>query len=98
MKTISDEAYMNSLHYWIDHVERSKESIPAGKMEYYDEFAARFEDWKRRNVENVTSPKREGDDVHTSFMEQLEMLKSIGFSGVDVFVRYHLWCMIGGKR
>jgi hypothetical protein len=31
-------------------------------------------------------------------MEQLEMLKEIGFRSVDVFVRYHLWCMIGGKK
>jgi trans-aconitate methyltransferase len=98
MKSVNEQAYINSMHYWIDHVRRAGEGVPSAKKAYYEEFAARFENWKRRNVENLNEPKREGDDLHASFLEQIAMLERAGFSGVDVFVKYHLWCMIGGKK
>jgi hypothetical protein len=40
----------------------------------------------------------EVDDIHESFLEQLEWLKDAGFQEVDVFCKLYLWSMIGGKK
>ena len=53
---------------------------------------------KKRNVDNFDVPKTEGDDVHTSFLAQMEMLERVGFIDVDLYVKYHLWCIIGGRK
>jgi hypothetical protein len=39
-----------------------------------------------------------GDDLHELFTLQMQWLKAAGFANVDVFVKYHLWCAVGGQK
>ena len=67
-------------------------------MIYYEKFKMHFDNWTVRNVDNVDVPKVKGDDIHQDFMTQLAWLRESGFVNVDVFVKYHLWCAIGGQK
>ena len=98
MKTIYNDAYANSLHHWVKHVEESKAQVQKDKMDLYHKWKAHFDKWKVRNVDNIDTPKSKGDDIHESFVNQLEWLKEIGFIHVDVFLKHHLWCAIGGQK
>jgi len=98
MKTIYDDAYAKSLHYWIMHVEESRSQISVDKMDLYHKWKAHFDKWKVRNIDNIDTPKSKGDDIHESFVNQLEWLKEIGFINADVFLKHHLWCAIGGQK
>jgi hypothetical protein len=72
--------------------------IPNDLNDDYDMVIKKFNDWKKRNVDNIDQPKVEGDDIHESFLVQLEWLKDAGFQEVDVFCKLYLWSMIGGKK
>ena len=98
MKTLNNDAYLKSLHYWIYHTEKLKETIPNDLNDDYEMVMEKFNSWKKRNVENIDKPKVEGDDIHESFLVQLEWLKDVGFREVDVFCKLYLWSMIGGKK
>lgn len=98
MKTLYFDAYKNSLLYWSDYVNQRKKDIPSSQMMYYDSWMNVFKDWEKRNIENMGIPKQKGDDLHESFVEQLGWLNHIGYQSVDLFVKYHLWCIIGGKK
>ena len=47
---------------------------------------------------NFDVPKIKGDDLHESFIEQIEWLNKAGFMNSDVFVKYHLWAIMGGQK
>ena len=64
----------------------------------YEMVMEKFDGWKKRNVDHINSPKVEGDDIHESFLVQLEWLKDAGFKETDVFCKLSLWSMIGGKK
>ncbi|WP_105614814.1 class I SAM-dependent methyltransferase [Vallitalea okinawensis] len=98
MKTLYGEAYRNSMVFWSDYVDQSKSSIPPAQLKYYDNWTIHFNNWKQRNIENMNTPKQKGDDLHESFVDQLTWLRESGFKSVDVFVKYHLWCIIGGQK
>ncbi|MGB7969120.1 MAG: methyltransferase [Methanobacterium sp.] len=98
MKTVYNDAYLQSLHYWIYHTEKLKEIIPKNLNTEYEMVMEKFDDWKKRNVDHINSPKVEGDDIHESFLVQLEWLKEAGFKETDVFCKLYLWSMIGGKK
>jgi SAM-dependent methyltransferase len=98
MKTIYPDAYLNSMQFWLNYVNGSAPTVPTTKRAYYDKWFAHFENWRARNIEHFSEPKSKGDDIHESFLEQLQWLKEIGFTGVDVFVKYHLWSIIGGRK
>lgn len=98
MKTINEDAYVKSLYYWIYHAEKQKNTISGDLVEPYKSGMEKFNQWKKRNVDNIHLLKQEGDDIHESFLVQLDWLKEIGFSETDIFSKYLLWCMIGGKK
>ncbi|MBI5679612.1 MAG: class I SAM-dependent methyltransferase [Methanobacterium sp.] len=98
MKTLNETTYMNSLYYWIYHAEKQKYALSDNQLGIYNQWMEKFDSWKKRNVENIHIPKKDGDDVHESFLVQLNWLKEIGFSKTDLFSKYFLWCMIGGKK
>jgi SAM-dependent methyltransferase len=98
MKTIHEESYIDSLRYWVWHVQRAGGELLTDLSLPYERWLEKFEGWKKRNLENIHKPKSEGDDLHASFLRQLDMLTEAGFSGVDVFAKLHLWCMIGGRK
>lgn len=98
MKTVNEDAYIKSLEYWVYHTEKQKENVPDNLMVDYSVGLSKFDEWKRRNLDNITRPKGEGDDIHESFLVQLKWLEDIGFENVDVFCKLSLWCMIGGKK
>ena len=98
MKTAYHDSYLGSLHRWAEHVDSWGTHVSAENRPYYDRWVKHFDNWKARNIDRVDEPKQRGDDIHQSFIAQLEMLKTAGFSGVDVFLKYHLWCAIGGRR
>lgn len=98
MKTLYSESYKNSMIFWADYVSQSEHNIPKNQMAYYESWNKYFDRWKKRNIEDINTPKQKGDDLHESFVDQLNWLHDIGFKSVDLFVKYHLWCIIGGRK
>lgn len=98
MKTLNRYAYKNSLYYWIYYAEQQENTISEDIAGSYKGWMQKFDNWKQRNVYNINLPKKEGDDIHESFLVQLDWLNEIGFSKTDIFSKYLLWCMIGGKK
>lgn len=98
MKTVSKDAYTKSLNYWIYHAKNQKNMISSNEKDTYIKWMNQFENWKKRNVDNINLPKKEGDDIHESFLVQLDWLKEIGFIETDIFSKHLLWCLIGGKK
>ena len=98
MKTIHADAYLNSMSFWVQHAERVKTSIAANDRAHCDQWMFHFDRWKQRNVDSIDVPKSKGDDIHEPFLEQMQWLREIGFEDVDLFVKYHLWCVIGGRK
>ena len=43
-------------------------------------------------------PKTKSDDLHEDYASQLDWLHEVGFAHVDLFIKYHLWCAIGGRK
>jgi len=98
MKTVYDDAYYHTLLYWARHVDRSATVIPAEKTDLYHQWVEHFDRWKERNIDNFNQTKVKGDDLHERFTLQMQWLKAAGFANVDVFVKYHLWCAVGGQK
>jgi len=98
MKTISEEAHLNNLYYWIYHGQKQKETLSCDLLDAYNGWMEKFDAWKTRNIDNLHLPKKEGDDIHESFLVQLDWLNEIGFRETDIFCKYFLWGMIGGKK
>jgi ubiquinone/menaquinone biosynthesis C-methylase UbiE len=98
MKTRYEDSYLSSMLYWVDHVENAKGDIPVEDRSNYEQWRHHFDDWKRRNIDQMHVPKSKGEDIHTSFLTQMEWLKEIGFYKVDILLKYQLWCAICGQR
>jgi ubiquinone/menaquinone biosynthesis C-methylase UbiE len=98
MKTVYPDAYYNSLLFWERHVNRSAATIPPEKKDRYNQWVDHFDRWKQRNIANINQPKVKGDDLHELFTLQMQWLEAAGFAKVDVFIKYHLWCAIGGQK
>ena len=98
MRTMFKEPYKNSLIYWANFVEASKDNVPKDLELYYEKWNSHFDNWKLRNIENFSLPKYKGDDLHENFIEQLNWLGEAGYKNQDVFVKYHLWNLIGGQK
>jgi len=98
MKSKNEIAYKNTMIFWAKYVENAKNVIPGELNEYYDEWKKHFNGWKKRNIDNMDTPKVKGDDIHEPFEVQLGYLERAGFRNVDLFVKYHLWCVIGGQK
>ena len=98
MRTIYRDAYLESMRLWLRHVEGLSRSIDQADRSYVDVFAAHMARWKAHNVGGIDAPKAKGDDLHEGFLEQLHCLRDLGYAGVDLFVKYHLWCLIGGQK
>ena len=97
-KTLFPDAYLASLHYWARHVDNSAPSVPDGLRGHCDRWRAHFARWKQRNIDGIDAPKTKGDDMHEVFTDQVKWLHEIGFECADVFVKYQLWCMMGGRK
>ncbi len=98
MKTINEESHLKNLYYWVYHANKQKETLPDNEINAYDGWMEKFGSWKERNIENMYLPKKEGDDIHESFLKQLVWLEEIGFQETDIFCKHFLWGMIGGKK
>lgn len=98
MKTINKQPYKNSLMYWVNYISDSKNKVPVDLQPYYEKWNSHFNNWKLRNIDNFGLPKFKGDDLHDSFLDQLQWLHDIGFQNEDAFFKYHLWTLIGGQK
>ena len=98
MKTINSGAYKNSLYFWVNHVEAQNQLISVEKKDLAKIWVDHFENWKKRNIDGINNKKVSGDDIHDLFVDQVEWLNKIGYKNPDVFVKYHLWCIIGGQK
>lgn len=98
MKTVYMDAQLKSLYFWIEHVEGAREGISGDMDVHYQRWNDHFQNWKRRNVDEIDHPKKKGDDIHDSFLKQMEWLREIGFVNVDLYIKYHLWSVIGGQK
>ena len=98
MQTMHGDAYLASMRFWIRHVEEAASGIDAQHRPFYEQWTEHFDNWKQRNVDNIDRPKVKGDDIHQDFTRQVQWLKEAGFSNADVFIKYHLWCAIGGRK
>ena len=97
-KTLYGDSYLSSLRYWVRYVDQKKEALAEQELPDYTEWNVHFTKWKERNLDCADRPKSKGDDIHESFMTQLGWLDKAGFVNVDVFVKFHLWCMMGGRK
>lgn len=87
---------MNSLYYWIYHAQKQKETLSEDLLDSYNGWMEKFNNWKERNIDTINLPKKEGDNIHESFLMQLDWLNEIGFQGnryiLQVFsVEYDRW-------
>jgi tRNA (cmo5U34)-methyltransferase len=98
MKTAFADGYNRSMQYWVDYVSDQERIIPENKLHYFKKWKSHFDNWKIRNIDNFDTPKIKGDDLHDSFLDQVNWLRDIGFKNVDVFMKYHLWSIIGGQK
>jgi SAM-dependent methyltransferase len=98
MKTCCMDAYESNMRFWAGFVKSAKTQIPDSDLPDYEEWNHHFEDWKKRNIDQMLVPKSKGDDIHASFLTQLSWLLDIGFSQVDVLMKYQLWCAICGQK
>ena len=98
MKTMTEDAYLKNLYYWVHHAKEQKYKISEDLSSSYEAWMEKFSNWKKRNLDNAHLPKQEGDDIHEPFLAQLDCLKEIGFTETDIFSKHMLWCLIGGKK
>lgn len=100
MKTLNKDAYYRSLLFWAEHSDDMEGHLPLNISEHYEEWKTHFDQWKKRNIDEFERDKTAelGDDLHDSFFDQVNWLDDIGFEQADVFIKYHLWCMIGGWK
>jgi tRNA (cmo5U34)-methyltransferase len=98
MKTFDESAYRASLAFWVRHVESQAACVPPSLLDNTQRWLRHFDGWKRRNIERIDRPKTKGDDLHEPFVDQVQWLKDIGYEAVDIFVKYHLWCVVGGRK
>ena len=96
MKTLYDDSYFESMRFWVEHVDAARSSIPEELEDDYEAWTDKFDRWKERNLS--PGQKREGDDIHESFLKQLKWLHRSGFELVDLYAKRSLWSMIGGRR
>ncbi len=97
-RTFYDDSYLQSLKFWVHYVDNYVEDIEEGELDYYQKWKFQFDNWEKRNIDNINEPKMKGDDLHANFMDQVKWLNDTGFKYADVFVKYHLWALIGGKK
>ena len=98
MKTLHRDGYLANMHFWTRYVEQARDTLPPEQIVYYEKWKSHFDKWALRNVVNVDVPKVKGDDIHECFATQVDWLQEIGFSEADVYIKYHLWCVIGGRK
>ncbi|MBT3375453.1 MAG: class I SAM-dependent methyltransferase [Lentisphaerae bacterium] len=98
MKSISQEAYVASLHYWGRHVETACRNPAVGNRPEAKLWVGHFDRWRERNITNIDVPKQKGDDLHATFSEQLNWLAEAGFRDTDLFAKVQLWCGIVGRK
>lgn len=98
MSTLHEDAYRRTLAYWIRYVAEARRHVPAELTPYADAWCEKFDRWRERNVDRYGQPKQPGDDIHESFVSQMQWLAEIGFVNVDLFVKYQLWSVIGGQK
>jgi len=97
MQSISREAYLEDMRCWVRHVEDARARLPVAQEAVGDRWCDHFARWIVRNIDGIDIPKVKGDDLHEPFLDQAQWLREIGFAGVDVYVKYYLWCLIGGR-
>jgi len=98
MKTVYNDSYLASLKHWARHCDGGMNTVPPGRAKSYAKWQSHFDRWKHRNIERIDKPKAKGDDLHDPFTDQMAWLHEAGFANVDVFVKYHLWSVIGGQK
>lgn len=98
MKTLHQDGYLANMRFWVGHVQEMKGKMAEAQMPYYEKWQSHFDNWELRNVVNVDVPKTKGDDIHEDFTTQVDWLHEIGFAEADVYIKYHLWCAIGGRK
>ena len=98
MKTLTKEGYLNSMRRWVEHVAHGAEGLDAELLPYYEVVSVHFDNWERRNVLGIDEPKGPGDDLHESYVDQVGYLREAGFQDADLFVKLHLWSIIGGRK
>jgi tRNA (cmo5U34)-methyltransferase len=98
MQTVYPDAYLASMQRWIEHVAACADGVDAELKPHYDLFGAHFENWERRNILERHSPHKPGDDLHEPFLAQMVWLREAGLEQADLFLKYHLWSLIGGRR
>lgn len=98
MKGFSEESYRASLEYWVAHVHASHDRFLALDPAAAQGMLTHFARWTERNVTNFGRPKTKGDDLHDPVADQLDWFREAGLQAVDLYVKDHLWCLIGGHK
>ena len=94
----SEKTYLNAMDFWVQHVHEAKDNIPQDLWPLRDEWLSHFDKWKIRNVDQYDRPKEKGDDIHAPITDQLDWLEEAGLNEVDIYVKYHLWAIMAGRK
>ena len=100
MKTFYPDAHQAALTFWLHHIENCEDQIPPDSKAYYEHILSILPRWKELDIDQPDRrrSKTAGDDLHDALVLQLEWLKDSGFKSVDLFFKFHLWCLIGGQK
>jgi SAM-dependent methyltransferase len=98
METLCPEATLASLRRWVEYVDSQCRALSVEQAQDCRQWQQRFSRWAVRNVDGFGGPKEKGDDLHESFLDQVRWLEEIGFREPDLYIKYYLWCVIGGKK
>jgi tRNA (cmo5U34)-methyltransferase len=98
MRTVHADAYMKNMAFWWEHYLKTREGAKELDARLVAQWGEHFERWKQRNIDGFGQVKTKGDDLHEEFLTQMDWLAKIGFTHVDVYVKYRLWCVIGGQK
>lgn len=98
IKTADKDAYLESMRFWVRHVRDAEQEMSPEQLPYYRKWQVHFCRWRQRNIDHISEPKTKGDDLHEDYVSQLAWLREAGFAHVDLIIKYHLWCAIGGRK
>lgn len=98
MRPRRDDAYRRAMEQWVSYVEAVGSQLEGVELEHYRGWMGPFGRWQARNLEGFGAPKQEGDDMHAPYDLQLRMLEEAGYQEVELFAKYHLFCLIGGVK
>ncbi len=89
----NNAVYLAQMKAWGQHMDRK---MAAGHV--HPSFHDALHQWKSRNIDRFSEPRRSGDDCHQTIAEQLDYLRIAGFATADCPWRQDMWAVLRGTK